>query len=56
MSNGNLSEYMREHPDVGKLGLVCGRPRHRHQLLNDPDPQPIPAIRRRSRVDLPTSV
>ena len=26
MSNGNLSNYVREHPDVDKLGLVRGHP------------------------------
>jgi len=24
MSNGNLSDYLREHPDVDKFGLVRG--------------------------------
>ena len=31
MSNGNLSNYVREHPDVGKLGLVSGYLRHGRQ-------------------------
>ena len=28
MSNGNLFEYLRDHPGVGKFGLVCGYPYH----------------------------
>jgi len=35
MSNGNLSDYSRDHPDVDKLGLVRGYPRQRRQLPND---------------------
>jgi len=37
MSNGNLSDYMREHPDTDKLGLVRGYSRRRCRLLNDPE-------------------
>ena len=28
MPNGSLSEYLREHPGVDKLRLVCGCPRN----------------------------
>ena len=32
MSNGNLTTYVREHPSVNKLGLVCSYSRYSHQL------------------------
>ena len=53
--NGSLSEYLREHPDVDKLGLVCGCSRRSSGVSNDHDPLSIPVIRCRSWVGLPTS-
>ena len=55
ISNGNLITYVREHPSVNKLGLVCGYSRYIHRLLNDPDRSLTPAIGCRSRVDLSPS-
>ena len=55
MSNGNISEYLRERSDANKLGLVCVvTPVTVVNLLNDPDPLSIPVVGCRSWVDLPT--
>jgi hypothetical protein len=56
MSNGNLSDYLRNHPNVDRLSLVCGYLRQGRQLSGDPDPSSIPAIGCRSRIGLPAPV
>ena len=55
MSNGNLSDYVRENPSVNKLGLV-GSYSSQVDMSNDPDPLSPSVTGRRLRVDLPTQV
>ena len=55
MSNGNLSDYVRENPNVNKLGLV-GSYSSQIDLSNDPDPLPPSVTGRRLWVDLSAQV
>ena len=56
LSNGNLSDYLRNHPDVDRLGLVCGHFKQGHQFSGDPDSLSMPAMGCRSRINLPAPV
>ena len=55
LPNGNLSEYLREHPDADKLGLVCVTSDMVVDSPNGPDPLSILAIGRHSGIGPPTS-
>ena len=56
MSNGNLSSYVRERPNINKLDLVGIFSWNGRQLLDDPDPLSMLDTGGRSRTNLPTSV
>ena len=56
MPNGTLSEYLRKHPNVNKLGLVRIILSAVGNLLNESDPQSMPAVGCRSRVGIPAPV
>ena len=56
MSNGSLSEYLREHPDADKLRWYVGILGPVAILLDNPYRPLVPVIGCRSRASLPTSV
>ena len=56
MPSGSLSNYVRKHPNVDRLHLVCGCSGAVVNFLNDPDRLLMSVIGRYSRVDLLTLV